>query len=333
MQISKTPVAPIRLISTGKALPSLKVTSAELDERLSKTAGYVQKRSGLEYRYHAAADEDQAELGAAALHEAIRNAGIAAASIDLLISASAIPAQILPCTATHILRASCLPDGTPGFDVNLSCASFVVGMQTAAGFFSQNGPYRRIAVVSSELPSRGLNWDDDSALIFGDGAACAIFESSAPGCGLAACRMESYVRQGDLCSVRAGGTRRNPVAGMHASDFHFAMDGRKVFKMAALYLKEFQDELLRQAGCVLEEIDWVIPHQASHLGIAHAARLMGIPKEKLINIYAGHGNQVAASIPTALHEMFTDGRWQSGNTLMFIATAASLSLAGAVMRT
>jgi 3-oxoacyl-[acyl-carrier-protein] synthase-3 len=265
------------------------------------------------------------------LHDAAQRAGIPLSSIDLLISASAIAVQALPCTATHLLRAAGLPDGTPGFDVNLSCASFVVGLQVAAGLL-QTTAYKRIAIVSSELPSRGLNWkDEESSLIFGDGAACAIVEQGNSESGIAAYRMESYFTQGDWCEVRAGGTRCNPASGMQAEDFYFSMHGKKVFKMAAKYLRNFQDALLSTAKCGLDAIDWVIPHQASHLGLSHAMRILALPADKVVSIYGQYGNQVAASIPTALHELSAGGHLRSGHRVMLMATAASLSLAGMVL--
>ena len=145
--------------------------------------------------------------------------------------------------------------------------------------------------------------------------------------------MESYFTQGDACEIRAGGTRCNPKAGMQEEDFYFKMKGRRVFKMAGEHLNGFVSKLLEDANCSLSDIDWVVPHQASHLGISHACKIVGIQAERIINIYPWHGNQVAASIPTALHEMVRDGRWQKGQKVMLLATAASLSLAGVILST
>jgi 3-oxoacyl-[acyl-carrier-protein] synthase-3 len=108
------------------------------------------------------------------------------------------------------------------------------------------------------------------------------------------------------------------------------MDGRKVFKLAAAHIKPFQAHLLQLAGCQIDDINWVVPHQGSHLGIAHIHKILGIATDKVINIYREHGNQVGASIPTALHEIVDDGRWQKGNKVMLMGTAASLSLAAVI---
>jgi len=315
----------------GKALPQQQVQSAALDRQLGKPQGYVQKRSGIQYRYLAAPYDSQAELGAKALGQALENAGLQSDAIDLLISASAIPVQALPCTATYILRASGCSEGTPGFDVNLSCAGFVAALQVAAGLL-QTQAYKRIAIVCSELASRGLNWhDEESSYLFGDGAACAIVERGNGSTGILGACLENHIQDGDFCQIRAGGTRCNPVAGMQESDFYFQMQGDKVFKLAAKHLQPFQNRLLTTAGLLLDDIDLVIPHQASHLGIEHMRRKLGIDVQKLMNIYPTHGNQVAASIPTAMYEAISQGRCKAGDKVMLIATAASISLAGMVL--
>lgn len=325
-------LVPLEISAMGKALPSTPVLSSELDARLGKAEGYVQKRSGIVSRSLADSHVSQAELGAEALHNALRTAGWQMADVDLLISASAIPVQALPCTATHILRAAQAPDGTPGFDVNLSCGSFVAALEVASGLL-QIGRYQRIAIVSAELASRGLNWDDEeSSYLFGDGAACALVQKGDGSKGILATRLENHVLEGDFCEIRAGGTRANPRAGMQEHDFYFKMQGRKVFKIASRFINDYQDALLAQAGVTLRDVDLVVPHQASHLAMQHIHKQLDIPTHKLMDIYATHGNQVAASVPTALYEALHQQRCKAGDVVMLIATAASVSFAGMVLK-
>lgn len=104
---------PIHLLSTGKALPEQRVTSAELDTRLGHSAGYVRKKSGIDVRHHATLAEHQSALAGTAVRDALRRANVPAASIDLLISASGVQEQALPNTATRILEPAGLPAGTP----------------------------------------------------------------------------------------------------------------------------------------------------------------------------------------------------------------------------
>lgn len=324
---------PLAILASGKALPRRKVTSAELDERLSKPSGWVQQRSGIVHRFHAELDEHQSSYAAAAIADACARGGIDPASIDLLISACAVPEQSLPSMAALVLDRAGLRPGTPGFDINASCVSFPVALHVVAGLLA-TGCYRRIAVVSADLASRGLNWDcAESSLIFGDGAAAAIVERGDGSRGIQAYRLGTWPEGKTYCEIRSGGTQRNPgTVPVDPADFLFQMDGRRVFRLAAKVMDGFLGELLEKSGLRLEDMDTIVPHQASHLGMRHVAERLRAPKERVVDIYETHGNQVAASIPTALHEAFVTGRAKPGQRLLLIGTAAGLSVGGMVLK-
>lgn len=223
------PKTAIKIIATGIALPGEKIVSSELDAKLGKPEGYVERRSGIAWRYHASHDASQAALAAEALHNALKAGSLAPSSIDLLICASAIAVQALPCSAVHILKAAKMPDRVAGFDVNSSCVSFISALEVAAGLLN-TGAYRRIAIVSADIASRGIDWDhEESSLIFGDGAACAIVERGDGTSGIVASLIEMYPEGSELCEIRAGGTRCNPRAGMSDSDFCFTCRENRSF--------------------------------------------------------------------------------------------------------
>ncbi|WP_338628710.1 3-oxoacyl-[acyl-carrier-protein] synthase III C-terminal domain-containing protein [Yersinia intermedia] len=321
----------LRIIATGVSLPPGKVESSALDRKLNKPVGYVEQHSGILYRYHATHDASQVELAAAALNDALERHEIHHTSIDLVISASAIAYQALPCTAVHILKAAGMAPGTAGFDINSSCVSFISALQVAAGLLN-GGTYRRIAIVSAELASRGIDWnDEESSLIFGDGAACAIVERGDGRSGVLASLVEMYPSGSEICEIRAGGTRCNPSSGMDNSDFLFHMQGKKLFRQASAVIDGYFQRLLEKSGLTLSDIATVIPHQASHLSLEHMRKRLYVPTEVLVDIYRHHGNQVAASIPTALHEAVITGRFTPGKPVMLIGTAAGLTLAGMVL--
>ncbi|MCS3430709.1 3-oxoacyl-[acyl-carrier-protein] synthase III C-terminal domain-containing protein [Klebsiella sp. BIGb0407] len=321
----------LSIIATGTALPPGKVESAMLDKKLGKAAGYVEQRSGIEYRFHASDSASQAELGAAALHNALERHAIDPDSIDLLISASAIPYQALPCTAIHILKSAGLAPGIAGFDINSSCVSFISALQVATGLLNA-GSYRRIAIVSADIASRGIDWNhEESSLIFGDGAACAIVERGNGDSRVLGSLIEMYPSGSELCEIRAGGTRRNPRAGMEEQDFLFHMQGKALFRHASSIIEGYFQRLLAQCQLTLAEIATVVPHQASHLALEHMRKRLHVPNEVLVDIYRHHGNQVAASLPFALHEAMTTGRVNPGKPVMLIGTAAGLTLAGMVI--
>ncbi|WKB53558.1 3-oxoacyl-[acyl-carrier-protein] synthase III C-terminal domain-containing protein [Eleftheria terrae] len=322
---------PLHILSTGKALPDHCVTSAELDGRLGLRPGQVEKKSGVVHRFHAGNDDSQSGLAAAALRDAMARGGVAPASIDLLISASGVAEQALPSTACRIVEPAGLRIGMPAFDVNASCLGFLAALQVAAGLLA-SGAYRRIAIVASDLASRGLDWNEpEASLIFGDGAAAAIVEAGPGGCGIAAQRLETYPQGKAWCEVRAGGTRRNPRVGLLPSDHLFSMDGKRVFKLAAGLMDGFLARLFEGSGHRLDQMDAVVPHQASHLSMSHLRKRLGIPADALVDIYARHGNQVSASLPTALHEAIQTRRVGPGSRVLLLGSAAGLTLGGMVL--
>lgn len=321
----------LSIIATGISLPPDKVESSALDRKFNKPVGYVEQRSGILHRYHATPHASQVKLAAAALHDALDRHEIPHSSIDLVISASAIAYQALPCTAVHILKAAGLAPGTAGFDINSSCVSFISALQVAAGLLN-GGTYRRIAIVSADLASRGIDWnDEESSLIFGDGAACAIVERGDGRSGVLGSLVEIYPSGSEVCEIRAGGTRCNPRSGIDNNDFLFHMQGKKLFRQASAIIEDYFQRLLEKSGLTLADIATVVPHQASHLSLEHMRKRLHVPSDVLVDIYRYHGNQVAASIPTALHEAMITGRFSAGKPVMLIGTAAGLTLAGMVL--
>lgn len=325
-----TTVVPLKIIATGIALPPTCITSAMLDERLGFATGYVEKRSGIIHRFHADHQASQAQLAADALAAALSQQQIDPSTVDLLIFASAIAVQALPCSAIQVLKLSRLKTGTAVFDINSSCISFISALQVASGLLN-TGAYRRIAIVSAELASRGIDWQhEESSLIFGDGAACAIVERGDGRSGILSCLTESWPAGSELCEIRAGGTRCNPRAGMKDSDFLFHMQGKKLFRQASGLIEDYLARLLAMAGISLADIATVVPHQASHLSLEHMRKRLKVSNEALVDIYRYRGNQVAASIPSALHEAVISHRFREG-PVMLIGTAAGLTLGGMVL--
>lgn len=322
---------PLTVLSVGKMLPGRRVFSSELDVRLAKPDGWAEKRSGVTYRHHALHDELQSEVAGAALRDALVCGQIDPASIDLLISASGVQEQALPSTASGILDRAGLRRGTPGFDINASCLSFPVALHVAANLLNTRA-FGRIAIVASDLASRGIDWScAESSLIFGDGAAAVIVERGDGSSGIESYLLETWPEGRAYCEIRAGGTRRNPRTGVDPSDFLFQMNGRRVFKLTASLLERFFGELLCAAQSTIDDIDLIIPHQASHLGMRHIAERLRVPSERIVDIYATHGNQVAASIPTALHDALTNGRARPGQRIMLIGTAAGVTVGGMIL--
>lgn len=325
----------VSLLGTGHALPAETVTSSELDRRLNHRPGTIERIGGVRQRHFAGRDETAAQLAAEAARLAMAAAGIKATDIDCLVAASGTMDQGMPCNAALIHRELGLSaHAIPAFDVNASCLGFLAALDTLAWPIAA-GRYRRVLVVAADIASCGLDWNTlEASAIFGDGAAAAVIGPSGNGASrLLAAELNTLSAGADLCRIPAGGSRYHPTRIDQPFDAltKFRMDGKGVFKLAAAHLPAFVDRLLARAGLDRDELDWVVPHQASHLALSHLTKRLGFRAERVVDIFAEHGNQVAASLPTALDIAIRDGRIRRGQKVLLLGTGAGLSLGGVVM--
>ncbi len=325
---------PLRILGTGISTPPQWLDSAELDARLGHAPGTVQSRTGVARRGHEPS-RNAAEVSAEAALAALSAAGIAMDDIDAVICANASSDQAMPCNAALLHRELGLTR-IPAFDVNASCIGFLMGLDLIAGLFA-TGRYRRVLLTSCDLASRALDPNDlDTFGLFGDGAAAAVLEAGDDDNGptLLAARFETWSESAHACEIPGGGSRFSPMQydGDYRDISTFRMDGKRLYRAAAEQFDRFVGELLDDAGLALTDIDRVVPHQASQLGMQHIFKRLGVPRACVEDIFAAHGNQVSASLPTALHHALSSGRLASGDNALLIGTAAGVTLGGAVLR-
>jgi 3-oxoacyl-[acyl-carrier-protein] synthase-3 len=218
------------------------------------------------------------------------------------------------------------------FDVNATCLSFLSALDVAAAKIAL-GQCRRVLIFSSEIASRALPWatQPDVAALFGDGAAAVIVEApNHKGPMICASLMETYPSDYDACQIGSGGTRfdyQNEPA-LFSKHSQFQMDGRRLFRLAHKRFPAFIQKLLDQAGWSISDVDVIVPHQASPAGLAHLVRTTGLSTDRVINICSTYGNQIAASIPTALDIGARDERIKRGSKVLMLGTSAGVSFGG-----
>jgi 3-oxoacyl-[acyl-carrier-protein] synthase III len=326
---------PVRILGTGVHRPLRVVDSAELDTTYSRPSGTTLARSGVGSRRWAGPDETSSTMGAQALRAALSGARLEPGDLDAVIVASVCPEQPMPTNAVLILRELGLGHGrAEGFDVNASCLGFLTALEVAS-FGVTLGQWDRVGIVATELASKGLNHAEvECSALFGDGAGAAVVARARDGDGsrVLAMRFATWPEGAGFCRIDAGGTRWNTVTPpADPTAFLFTMDGQGVLKHAAARLPGFLEDLLGDLGMSLGQLDVVVPHQASGVGLRYLREKLGFPAHKVIDVLADHGNQVSASIPNALHEAVASGRLRRGGTALILGTAAGLTIGAAVV--
>jgi 3-oxoacyl-[acyl-carrier-protein] synthase-3 len=252
---------------------------------------------------------------------------------DLIVNASTSARQLIPDTSVFIQDQLGL-EGVPSFSVHATCLSFLVALHNAAALVAA-GAYSRVLVVSAERGTVGRNLaEPESAALLGDGAAAAVLEPTPKdeASALVGFQMTTWSKGAPLTELRGFGQRRHPNHPQtRPEDNLFSMDGPGVFKMARRRVLGLVLSLLSAHGLRPDDVDLVVPHQASGPGLALAPR-MGFKADRVVNVVGQYGNCVAASIPMALAHAAAEGRLRRGDRVLLLGTGAGLSVAGALLR-
>jgi 3-oxoacyl-[acyl-carrier-protein] synthase-3 len=300
-----------RVAGTGSFLPGKPVTNDDLVARGIETSDeWIADRTGIRMRHLAEPDVTASQLAYEASVRAIEAAGCQPSDIDLIIVATSTPDYIFPSTAALLQARLGIANGGAAFDLQAVCTGFTYALATAEKFI-RSGSNKRALVVGAEVFSRILDWNDrGTCVLFGDGAGAVVLEASDRP-GILASALHADGSHNTILNV-PGQVNRGVVTG----DPFLRMDGQAVFKFAVKVLGEVAREVVEQAGISMDEVDWLIPHQANIRILQATGKRLGVPMEKVIATVAQHGNTSAASIPLALDLAVRDGRVQRGQKLL-----------------
>ena len=322
---------------TGWALPEQRLDNPELAARLGIDADSITERTGIVERRVASPGDSASGLGSVAAKMALERAGVDARDIDLVLLSTYTPDHLLCPTAPVLAhRVGALNAGA--FDLNGACSGGVTALFTGAAML-HTGIYRRVLVVTADLTTRFIHPEDaKTALIFGDGATACLLEPVGPqtekswsvvGAGMGADGSGAH-----LFKVPAGGCVLPPSSRMGDpdSDGTIKMNGRAIFRFGVERGASLIGELCAIAGLALNEVDWVIPHQANLRIISALADRVGIPLAKWVINIQHCGNTASSSVPLAWAELMEGGRVSRGENVLLVAFGAGLTWSGIALR-
>ncbi len=319
----------------GAYRPETNRPSEVLDGMFAQAPGWTRDKFGIASRGIASRDETTSVMAARACREALDEAGWSG-DFDVLIGGCGVMEQPIPGTSVLVQSELGLQkSGIPCFDVNMTCLSFLSALDLVSLGF-KGGRWKRAVVFASDIASAGLDYaHPEMSAIFGDGAAAVCVEAGADdGPAVLASRFVTLSTGKDLAHLRSGGTRIRIEDGLEAltAGARFHMDAFGIFKAAGRHLPKLIDQVVGEAGLTMDAIDAFICHQASQPGLEYVRHLIGERPERVVDIFADHGNQIAASLPSALVAARRDGRLASGRHALLLGTSAGISMGAMVLR-
>jgi 3-oxoacyl-[acyl-carrier-protein] synthase-3 len=328
---------PVTISGLGGYLPERIVTNDDLAQVLDTNDEWIKQRTGIASRRIADPGLSSSDLGIPAALEAIADAGISPEDVDLVITASISPDQIMPATASRIAyEAGCVNAG--GFDLLAGCSGFVYALSMASSAVAC-GLYDTVLVVGAEAISRIIDQEDRStAILFGDGAGAAVVtamnlpegvgsprEAGLP-CGILGFDLGNDGSGGASLSVSAGGSRIPASHETVDKRLHYMqMNGSEVYKFATRVIAVSAKRVLEKCGKTVDDVKLFVPHQANIRIIDAASKKLGMPLDKVYTNLQRYGNTSCASIPLCLKEARAEGRLQPGDLVLLMGFGAGLS--------
>ena len=307
----------LKLLGTGYALPTRVLDNDAMTAYVETSDEWITTRTGIRQRYFCGEGESTTTLAIEAARKALDDSGLDKSEIGCVIVATSSGEYVMPSTACLVHKALALREDIPVFDLGAACAGFLYAVDAARAMLLAHGS-RAALVIGAEQMSQLLDMADrNTCVLFGDAAGAAVF-------ALDEDAEYAYVcgTRGDM-AIQVGGPRRT---------LPMTMEGQNVFRFAVSTIPATVEELLEKTGKTLDEVDWVVCHQANQRIIDASVRRLGVPAEKFYKNLDRYANTSAASIPLALAEMKESGKLKSGQRVILVGFGGGLTWAGVMLR-
>lgn len=301
----------IQIIATGKALPKKLLTNEDMSKIVETSDEWISARTGIKQRFFCDGEANW-ELAYKAANEALRRGNIEKEQIGAVIVGTGTPDYIMPSMACILQEELGLPNDIPAFDINAACSGFIYALRVAGSLLQEETRPYALVIGSEQLSTRADMTDRSTCVLFGDGAGAAIIK-----------------RNPEKKFYGVWGTEGNRAAlGCHGyltGNPYIYMDGQTVFRFATQYMTKAAGMVLEKAGLTMEEVDYVLCHQANQRIIDYVRKQFKAPEEKFFKIIHKYGNTSAASIPLGLAEMDEQGLLTPGKKVVIVGFGAGFT--------
>lgn len=309
----------------GSYLPERILTNAELSKTVETSDEWIRERTGIGQRHIVADDQCTSDLGLEAAKAALKDAGMTADDIDLIVVSTTTPDYTFPATATIIQNKLGIKHGA-AFDLQAVCSGFIYGVNVVDSLL-RTGTAKNALLIGAETFSRILDWEDrTTCVLFGDGAGAIVMSAEViTDSGVLSTFIRSNGEHRELLYVDGGPSKTQTVG-------HVRMVGNQVFKHAVKDIAGAMQACAEKAGIPISEIDWFVPHQANQRILNGVAKRLKLDPAQVISTVELHANTSAASVPLAMDAAVKDGRIKRGDLVMLEAFGGGFTWGAALLR-
>lgn len=313
----------MKILGTGSALPKRVVGNDQLAAFLDTSDEWISVRTGIRER-RLLSDETLQSLAEQAAKNALDNAGIDPADIDLVLGCTVQAESASPAFACDIQPAVGLK--CMGFDINGGCTGFICALSVADALIAA-GRARNILIVCAEALSRFTDWTDRSTcVLFGDAAGAAVVGA---GDGLQSLHLYGEPRHDVLYANTPAGN--SPFAVHPVEEKALTMNGQEVYRFAVSHSLRDIRQMLAENGLSAEDVDFYLLHQANMRILEGVRTRLKVSEERFPHNIERTGNTSSATIPVLLDELNRAGKLKPGCRMILSAFGAGLCTGTALL--
>ena len=321
----------VKIIGTGSFTPEKVYTNEYLESIIPTNSDWIFNNLGIKERRIASDHEATSDLAVGAGKKAIQDSGLSRNDIDLIIVATATPDRLAPSTAA-IVQDKLQAYNAVAFDISAVCSGFLYGMSVASQFIAA-GVYDNVLVIGADTFSKITNWTSRDAVFFGDGAGAAVISHGNVNEGFLAFRLYTDGRGKWNFTVPAGGSEmpasiKTVEQGLH----YFQMDGRAVYETGTKVLPKAINQVLNDTGLMIDDINFLIPHQPSINILRKTAEIIGLPWERVMVNMDKYANTSGGTIPILLDETKKSGKLKKGDFILFAAVGSGWTYGASILK-
>ena len=324
-----------RIAGFGSWFPSQVITNADLEKIVDTSDQWISERTGIKERRKLRDNEQNSDMAAGAALNALKAAGITPKDVDLIIGATTSPDRWMPCLAATVQAKIGAPSTGPAYDMLAACAGWMAGLQMADAMI-RSGQAKNAVVIGSEALSRFVNWKDrNTCVLFGDGAGACVVQPAKPGDPGEILELRTLTdgKIGDILDLPGCGSQMPASQFVVENNLQFIrMNGQEVFKHAVRNMTSISQAVLESQKVSMDDVKWVIPHQANIRIVEAVGKYLGAPPEKLLMNLQKYGNTSSATIPTCFDEHVQSGKIKRGDLVLMTTFGGGITWAGGLIR-
>jgi 3-oxoacyl-[acyl-carrier-protein] synthase-3 len=322
----------VAIAGSGSAAPTVSFDNDGLSQIVETSDEWIASRTGIRQRRIATPQESLCTIAATAAANALNMAGLTPLDVDLIILSTSTPDDLFG-SASQV-QAALGATNAVAFDLTAACSGFVFGLVTGAQFI-RTGAYQTVLIIGADLLSRWVDWSDRrTCVLFGDGAGAVVMQASERD-RLLGFELRSDGSQNQLLNLAYEATPQDLIPGVTVSQgtFHpITMNGQEVYRFAVKRVPEVIEKALFRSSLTVDQIDWLVLHQANQRILDAVAQRLNIPDHKVLSNMAEYGNTSAASIPIALDEAIRQGKIKPGDIIVTSGFGAGLTWGAAIFQ-